>query len=235
MQPQYTCIIVDDNEVDRLTTVAFARRYPFLKLIAIVASAEEALSIASNQPIDILLLDIDMPGLNGMELRDQLSNIPACIFITSFSDYAVESFEREALDFLVKPLKADRFARAMERLQEYMILRTKASLFDNALGGDTIFIKDGHQQVKINLYEVIYLEALKDYTSIVTPARKYCVLSPLGNLLKDRNFQSFLRIHRSYAVQKHYVNKVTSSAVIINGLQLPVGRSYKESLTDLYT
>lgn len=234
MQPSYTCIIVDDNEVDRLTTVAFVRRYSFLKITAIVASAEEALSIASNQPPDVLFLDIDMPGLTGLELRDQLQHIPACIFITSFPDYAVESYEREALDFLVKPLKADRFARTMERLQDYLVLRKKASLLDNALGGDTIFIKDGHQQVKINLHEVMYLEALKDYTSIVTLNRKYCVLSPLGNLLKEKNFQSFLRIHRSYAVQKHYVNKVTSSAVVINGLQLPVGRSYKDSLTNLY-
>ncbi len=234
MQPCYTCIIVDDNEVDRLTTVAFARRYPFLKITAIVASAEEALSIASRQPPDVLLLDIDMPGLSGLELRDQLREIPACVFITSFPDYAVESFEREALDFLVKPLKTDRFARTMERLQDYLTLRTKAGLLDNALGGDTIFIKDGHQQVKISLHEVMYLEALKDYTSIVTPTRKHCVLSPLGSLLKEKNFQSFLRIHRSYAVQKHYVNKVTSSAVVVNGLQLPVGRSYKDSLTDLY-
>lgn len=234
MQPLYTCIIVDDNEVDRLTTIAFARRYPFLQITGVFASAEEALTLASQQPPDVMLLDIDMPGLSGLELRDYLLDIPACIFITSYPDYAVESFEREALDFLVKPLKSDRFARSMERLQEYMLMRKKASLLDNALGGDTIFIKDGHQQVKINLHEVMYLEALKDYTSIVTPNRKYCVLSSLGNLLKEKNFQSFLRIHRSYAVQRHYVKKVTSSAVIVNDLPLPVGRSYKDSLTDLY-
>ena len=98
------------------------------------------------------------------------------------------------------------------------------------MGGDTLFIKDGHEHFKIQLHDVIYLEALKDYTGIVTAQKKYCVLTPLGNLLKEHTFQNFIRIHRSYAVQKHFVSKMSSKEVFINDITLPVGRSYKDAV-----
>jgi two-component system, LytTR family, response regulator len=144
----------------------------------------------------------------------------------------VESFELSVLDFLIKPLKADRFAIAMERLENYLRIVHKASLLEHTLGADTLFIKDGHEHFKIQLHDIIYLEALKDYTGIITPQRKYCVLTPLGNLLKEYTFRNFIRIHRSYAVQKHYINKISTKEVFINNITLPVGRSYKEVLEE---
>lgn len=233
MQKVYTCIIVDDEEVDRLMVLHFAKQYPFLNITGCFASAEAALQFAKTNAPDILFLDIDMPGLNGLELRKELASIPACIFITSYPDYAVESFELEVLDFIVKPLKAERFAKTMVRLQTYLEIRHKATLLDYSLGGDTLFIKDGHEQIKLQLHDIIYLEALRDYTSIVTPTKKYCVLSTLGNLLEQKAFQMFIRIHRSYAVQKNFINKITAKEVFIRDIILPVGRSYKEALDGL--
>jgi two-component system, LytTR family, response regulator len=229
----FDCIIADDDEIDRLTTLSFCRHYPFLKVTGSFESSQKALEFAQQNQPDVMLLDIDMPGMSGIELRKQLEHIPACIFITSHPEFAVESFELSVLDFLVKPLKADRFAVAMERLQNYLSMRQKASLLDHTLGGDTLFIKDGHEHFKIQLHEIIYLEALKDYTGVVTAKKKYCVLSSLGNLLNEKPFSSFVRIHRSYAVQKHFVNKITAKEVFINGLTLPIGRSYKDALEGL--
>ncbi|HMF69848.1 MAG TPA: LytTR family DNA-binding domain-containing protein, partial [Flavitalea sp.] len=185
-----------------------------------------------SQP-DVLFLDIDMPGISGLELRKKLDVVPACIFITSHPEYALEGFEATALDFLVKPIKSERFERAMERLQHFLEIHSKAALLDYTLGDDTLFIKDGHDHIKLQLHEIIYLEALKDYTGIVTINKKYCVLSPLGNLLKEKAFKSFIRIHRSYAVQKHFINKITAKAVTVNNLLLPIGRSYKEAVERL--
>jgi DNA-binding LytR/AlgR family response regulator len=227
------CVIADDDEIDRLTVMSFCRRYPFLQIIGSFGNAQHALSFVQQHPTDILLLDIDMPGMSGIELRKQLDDIPVCIFITSHPEYAVESFELDVLDFLVKPLKADRFATAMERLQNYLSMRSKASLLDHTLGGDTLFIKDGHEHFKIQLHEIIYLEALKDYTGVVTAKKKYCVLSSLGHLLNQQSFTSFVRIHRSYAVQKHFVNRITAKEIFVNGIGLPVGRSYKDALEGL--
>jgi DNA-binding LytR/AlgR family response regulator len=229
----YNCIIVDDDEIDRLTVVSFCKHYSFLHIAGSFSSSEEALSFARQHPTDVLLLDIDMPGMSGLELRRQLDVIPACIYITAHPEFAVESFELSALDFLVKPLKAGRFAAAMERLENYLSMRSKASLLDYTLGGDTLFIKDGHEHFKIQLHEIIYLEALRDYTGVVTAKKKYCVLSSIGNLLGEKAFTSFVRIHRSYAVQKHFINKVTPKEVFVNEISLPVGRSYKEGLADL--
>jgi DNA-binding LytR/AlgR family response regulator len=224
---------VDDEEVDRLTVMHFVKQYPFLQLLGSFENTAAALQFAKAAPPDVLFLDIDMPGINGLELRKELGAVPACIFITSYPDYAVESFELEALDFIVKPLKAERFAKTMVRLQTYLDIRHKATLLDYSLGGDTLFIKDGHEHVKLQLHDILYLEALRDYTSIVTSTKKYCVLSTLGNLLQQKAFQMFIRIHRSYAVQKHFINKITPKEVFINDIILPVGRSYKDALDRL--
>lgn len=229
-----SCMIIDDDEVDRLTTLAFVKKCSFLNVAGVFSSATEALSVAEMIQVDVLLSDIDMPDLNGLEFRSRLMSIPVCIFISAYPDYAAESFEMEAFDFMVKPLKKERFDHCMTRVQNYFELKRKAQLFEYSLGSsNTVFIKDGHGQIKLNLHDIIYLEALKDYTRIVTTGKKYSVLSSIGNLLAETAFQSFLRIHRSYAVQRHYIERITSQEVFLCNFSLPVGRSYKDVLTRL--
>ena len=227
---KYNCLIIDDEEIDRLTTLSFVRKYPFLNISGVCSSVAEALKIIEKEDIQILFSDIEMPGINGFEFRRRMIHTPVCIFITSFADCAVESFELAALDFLVKPLKADRFNATINRISEYMEARQKASLYEHSLGADTVFIKDGHNFIKVKLHDILYLEALKDYTLVVTNEKKHCVLSPIGNLLKEEHFRSFIRIHRSFAVQRHLINRITSNQVMINNVSIPIGRSYKETL-----
>lgn len=229
----YNCIICDDDEIDRLTVASYCTRHPFLRIAGSFDSPQEALAFTQSNKVDLLLLDIDMPGMNGLEMRRQLMQIPACIFITSHPEFALEGFELSVLDYLIKPLKADRFTLAMGRVKEYLAVRHKAALLDHTLGSDTLFIKDGHEHHKIQLHEIIYLEALKDYTGVVTAKKKYCVLSSLGNLLEEKSFRSFVRIHRSYAVQKHFIKKITAKEVLVNDISLPVGRTYKDGLEAL--
>jgi DNA-binding LytR/AlgR family response regulator len=231
--PVYNCVVIDDDEIDRLTTFSFVKKYPFLNVTGTYSSATEAFAAIGDKSVDVLITDIDMPELNGLGLRAKMMHIPVCIFVTAYPDYAAESFETDAFDFLVKPLKRERFEHCMTRLQNYFELKHKAELFDLSLGGDTVFIKDGHKQIKISLHEIVYLEALKDYTRIVTTTKKYSVLSSIGNLLLETAFQSFLRIHRSYAVQRHYIDRITAQEVFVQNLSLPVGRSYKDALLHL--
>jgi len=231
MTKKYTCIIIDDDEIDRLTEVSFAKKFPVLDILGVFESAEEALPFIDTADIDILFLDIDMPGLSGIEFRKKALEIPVCIFITAHPEHAVESFEIETLDFIVKPLKLDRFSQTVSRIEEFMEVKLKASLFEASIGGDTIYIKEGHEQTKVKLHEILYLEALKDYTLIITNKKRHCVLSSIGNLLKEDHFQSFIRIHRSYAVQKQFIQKINASEIILNNnIAIPVGRSYKENL-----
>eukprot|EP01035_Chromulina_nebulosa_P042828 gene42828-57988_t len=120
MERAFKFMVVDDDEIDRLTTLSFAKDYPELKKIGEFDSPVEALAAAIASPPDILFLDVDMPGMSGLELRQQLMHIPACVFITSYPDYAVESFEMAAIDFLVKPFTAERFAKTVTRILQYL-------------------------------------------------------------------------------------------------------------------
>lgn len=225
------CIIVDDDEIDRLTAVSYAKKFDNLNIVGVFESANEALNVIANEAIDVLFLDIDMPELSGFELRKRASEIPVCIFITAHPEHAVESFDLEALDFIVKPIKLDRFSQTMRRIEEFMEVKHKADLFESSIGGDAIYIKEGHGQTKVKLHDILYLEALKDYTLIVTFQKRHCVLSSIGTLLKENHFQSFVRIHRSFAVQKQFVKKINPYEIELeNSIVIPIGRSYKDNL-----
>ena len=121
------------------------------------------------------------------------------------------------------------------RLHEYLDLHYKADLLDFTLGENTVFIKDGFKQIKLQIREIIYLEALKDYTGIITTHKKYCVLSPLGSLIKEKAFQSFVRIHRSYAIPRHAVSEISARGIRVNDILLPIGASYKDSVNKFFS
>jgi two-component system LytT family response regulator len=226
----YTCVIIDDNELDRLTVTAFAKKIPYLQISGIFDSAVEAEKFLAGNPIDIFLSDIDMPGLNGTELRKKMMNIPVCIFITLYPDYAPEGFELSALDFLLKPISFDRFEKAVERARAYLDIKHKADLLDFSLGADTIYIKDGLKHIKLSVPQIVYLEALKDYTLIATTDNQYKVLSSISNLLKEDSFRSFIRIHRSFAVQRNYIANISAQTITAGDYTLPIGRNFKSNL-----
>lgn len=230
MKP-YTCIIIDDDEIDRLTVVSYAKKFPQLHIRGVFENGEDALPLLNTEPIDILFLDIDMPTINGFEFRKKAMDVPACIYITAHPEHAVESFELDTLDFIVKPIKMERFNATITKIEDYLELKLKAQLFESSIGGDVIYIKEGHEQTKVKLHDILYLEALKDYTKIVTSTRKHCVLTSIGNLLKESHFESFIRVHRSFAVQKQYIDKkLVNDVVLNNGVTIPIGRAYKLNL-----
>ncbi len=224
------CIVIDDDEIDLLMTVSYVKRFPQLHLVGQFSSSENALSVVNFSEIDVLFLDIDMPGIDGIELRKKINTVPACIFITSYPEHAVESFSVETLDFIVKPLKIERFTQAIERLEQFTAIRKKADLYENYIGGDYVYIKEGHSEVKVSLHEILYLEGLKDYTLIVTETKRHCVLSSIGNLLREQAFKPFIRVHRSFAVRKDAVKmKKANNIILINNAILPLGRSFRDN------
>lgn len=234
MMKKYSCIIVDDDEIDRLTVLSFAKKFPLLQVVGIFSATEDAINSEHIQDVDVLFLDIDMPNVSGLEFRRKTAHVPVCIFITAHPEHAVESFELDTLDFIVKPLKLDRFTATIARIEKFMEINQKALLFESSIGGDIIYLKEGHEQTKVKLHEILYLEALKDYTLIITPQKKHCILSTIGNTLKNPSFQSFVRVHRSYAVQKQYIEKRTPTDILLNdGTLIPIGRSYKDNLNVL--
>lgn len=230
MKP-FDCIIVDDDEMDRLTVVSYAKRFPLLNIVGVFDSAEKAVTFINNNSIDIAFLDIELEGASGIELRKKALEIPVCVFISSHSESAAETFELQTLDFIVKPFKLPRFEQCLNRIEEFMEVRLKASLFESSIGGDVVYVKTGHDQIKIKLHEILYLEALKNYTILVTEGKRHCILSNLGEILQEDKFNSFIRIHRSFAVQKQYIQKIGSQEIVLNnGNCIPIGRSFKDNL-----
>jgi two-component system LytT family response regulator len=228
---KYNCIIVDDDEVARLKVVSIARKFPVFNIVGHYSSSTTAFLVAEKEKIDVLFLDIDMPSMSGLTLRKKLANIPVCVFITSHPEHAAETYELETLDFIVKPLREERFAQTVSRIEEFMEVKHKADLYEASFGDDFIYIKDGYEKIKVKLHEIWYIEALKDYCILVTAHKRYCVFSGIGNLLKDDHFHQFIRIHRSYAVQKHFIEKInTNDITLINQIKLPIGNSFKENL-----
>lgn len=225
------CIVVDDNEIDRLTVVAHVRNCEKLQLLNAFDTSLQAKKFLTENKPDVVFLDIDMPELSGIELRKLALEIPACIFITSHPEHAVESFDLDTLDFIVKPITKERFLSTVEKLENFFDIREKAQLYENSIGGNFIEIKEGYSNVKIKLHEIVYLEALKDYTFIYTLNKRHCILKSIGNVLKTSEFFDFIRIHRSFAIRKEYITKVSSLEIELNGkIKLPIGRNYKDNL-----
>lgn len=230
----YRCIVADDNELDRLTITSYLAKFPDLEIVGVCSDANEALDLIEKNEVDILFLDIDMPDMSGLELRKKAKQVPICIFATDHPEFALESFELETLDYLLKPYSFERFSLCVNRIREYMMLRTKAIQYETEEEKNFLFIKEGHKKVKVSLKEILYLNAFQNYTLIVTKTDKNYVLVNLGTLLKELNFQNFLRVHKSYAVNPDCIQSVNSKEIILeNNIAIPIGRSYKESLNHL--
>jgi DNA-binding LytR/AlgR family response regulator len=236
IEKPWTCILVDDDEIARLGLTYYINKVGVFDLVHVFSSAVDALAFLEHQSVDVLFLDIDMPELNGFDLRRQVMHIPVCVFVSAYPAYALESFDLDALDFMQKPIKSDRFVQAVTKIERYLDLHKKAEQFDLYFIGDHIVIKDKQGQIKVKLYDVLYLEAYKNYTQIVTQERQYSVLGSFSSLLENQQFSSFVRIHKSFAVNMYKVKKIASQQIVLENDQcVPIGRSYKDNLKTLLT
>ena len=204
------CIIVDDDEIDRLLIVSYVKKIDWIEIVGVFETAETALQCLKNESVDIVFLDIELPGESGIELRRKILEIPVCVFVSSHFESAAETFEIQTLDFIVKPFKFERFEQTIKRIEEYFSIKTKVELYEESLITDEIYIKSGHDKIKIKQSDILFLEALKNYTIIVTASKKYYVLKGFSEILKEKYFQNFIRIHRSYAVCKDKIEKVSA-------------------------
>ncbi len=229
-------LIVDDEEIDRIAIENEAKKFPFLQKIASCSHPVEAFEMIERFHPDIIFLDIEMPDMSGMDLMKTKSKegmLP--VFITSHPEFAIESYELDAFDYLLKPISAERFARCAHRLIDFCQMRTKAFAFDVEQESGFIMIKQGHDKYKLSIHDILYLEAMKDYTRIRTATNQYLVLTTLSGIMEKLPADLFVRIHRSYAVNCKKVDIVEKSKVSIQSQVLPVGKLYKNALKPFFT
>ena len=221
------CIIIDDEEISRTVMKQLVSQVPFLNLSGVCSSAKEALTTLNNSPIDLMLLDVEMPDVTGLDLIKSLKKQPLTILATSKKDYAIEAFEYNVVDYIVKPVALDRFLKATLKAKE---------IFDNSqqtidsFNKDYVFIKANGTLIKIDVKEILWMEALGDYVTINTSEKKYTIHSTMKSIEKKLPPQLFIRVHRSFIVSLHKIDSIDDHVIVINKQLIPVGAIYKESL-----
>jgi len=234
VQAKIKYICIDDDPLGYLIVNAYAAAYSELEHKGNFLNAADGIeAIKSIQP-QLIFLDIEMPGLTGIELLKRIRKAgQLVVFITSHPEFALEGFELQAFDYILKPLTEQRFSQTVKRVVDYWQLRQKAAAYDIIVEQESIVIREAHTQVKLSMHEIIYLEAMQDYTKIITPKKSYLTLTTFTALLQKLPPDRFLRIHRSYAVALKRVKLLRSSEVVCEDFTLPVGKTYRSVISQL--
>ena len=229
MYPPISFLIVEDNRIDELALLSLTNQFAALKHIGTASNTIDAIAFVNSTRPDLVFMDIDIPGLSGLELARRIKSIvPICIFVTSHGEYALDGFELSALDYVVKPFTSERFAQTYKRLTEYREMKQQALAYEALIEKESLFIKEGYEKIRLLLSDIIYLEAMQDYTKVVTSTKKHMVNMPLSRFLEQFNDNIFLRIHRSYALLPSQVRELKTNEIIIkNGYCLPIGKTYR--------
>lgn len=223
------CMIVDDEDISRKVVQHFVEKTESLTLKHLCENAIEAINILKkDNSVDILFLDVEMPEMTGLELIEALKSTSICIIlITSKMEYAVEAFEYNVTDYIIKPINYPRFLKAVARVEEQLESQPKETEEPEL---SALFVKTDYKIVKIQLDEVSYIEALSDYVTIYTADKKYVVHSTMKGIEKKLGpAKNFLRVHRSYIVNKQHIKSIQDLYVEIGGKSIPIGRSYKNN------
>ncbi len=220
-----TCIAIDDEPLALEVIKKYIAKIYFLELKGVFTDVFEAKKILDASPVDILFLDIQMPDINGIEFSKMLSSKDtAVIFTTAFSEYAVEGFNVDAVDYLLKPIEYDRFLKAIYKAKEYI-----EYLNNQELSQGYIFVKSDYQMVKINLKDILYIEGLDDYIKIYLPHKSVLTLMTLKTITQKLPAREFVRVHRSYIVPISKIENVSKSKIKITDKEIPIGVSYSDS------
>ena len=222
------CLIVDDEPLARKLLQGYVAKIESLELVRECNSAIEAGNFIRTTKIDLLFLDIQMPELNGMQFISTLKNPPAVILTTAYRDFAPEAFDINAVDYLLKPISFERFAKSVNR---YFDKQTELVTHENALASPSAFIylKADRKNHRVMLSDIRYIESLDDYVKVHLVGSTLITRENITSLESALPPQSFVRIHRSFIVNAAFINAISAEAVEVDGKYLPFGRAFKKS------
>lgn len=218
---KYKCIIVDDEELARELIERHLSQLNGFELIASCASAIEAHSILQNNMVDLIFMDIEMPVLKGTDFIKNLKIQPKVIFTTAYRDYAIEGFELDAIDYLLKPIVFERFFKAIEKFIAHQ------KLYEKVEDNKSIYIQIKKKNIKILLTDILYIESLKDYIKIHLTSQKLVLKHGITAFEQKLN-NHFIRVHRSYIVNSEKVTTYTKNDIEIGNIEIPIGEFYKK-------
>lgn len=224
-------MLVDDEPHAIEVIESYLKNFTDIEITAKCQDGIEAFQALQQKKVDLMFLDIKMPGLNGNDLLKSLKNPPKVIFTTAYNDYAVEGFELNAVDYLLKPVSFDRFLKAMDKVYEYfgVISRQIAVNETLPLRNKAIFLylRVDRKMVKVDVNDILWIESLKDYVKVVLKDKTHITKQKISLLEELLPEDSFLRIHRSFIISVPMIESFNSNTVEITGRELPIGRNYK--------
>lgn len=223
-------LIVDDEYLALKLLDDYAGRLPFLEIVDKVKSPIKAIEIINRQQIDLLFLDIQMPTLSGTKLLRALKYKPVTIFTTAYSEYAVEAFELDAVDYLLKPFSFERFLQAVLKAKEQIGMHERYKMNSQILPDEMDFLsfKADGKHIKVQLDQILFIEGLKEYVKIICNSGYHVVLESLRNLEESLPSHRFMRVHKSYIVNIEKVGSIFGNTLEIGEFEIPVSRDKKE-------
>lgn len=224
------CIIVDDEPIARLGLAALVDKISQLQLVGSFEDAESASEFMLDKTVDLAFLDIQMPGINGIDFAKKIPRTTLVIFTTAYSEYALDSYDVDAIDYLVKPIEEDRLAKAVQKAVAYHTLlmnEEKGNMGD--IKSDHIFVKSERKFFKIYYRDVLFIEGLKDYIIIQTENKRIITKMYLKNILELLPHNIFFRINRSYIVNLNRIESFNNNDIFINTYEIGIGNNYREA------
>lgn len=227
------CIAIDDEPLALELLEDNISKIPFLELMASCESAFAAMKVLEKEKVDLIFLDIQMPGFTGLQFLQSLPQKPMAILVTAYEKYALEGFALDVVDYLMKPVAMDRFVKACNKARELHELRQQASR--GIAPAEYMFVNADYSQVKLVFNDITWIEAMKDYLKVhlsSTP-KPLLIRMPMKDMEEQLPAHQFVRIHRSFIVSKKHITAVRKSSVFLGETELPVSANYPDALSDI--
>jgi len=225
------CLAIDDEQLSLDLIEDNIKKIPFLNLKKKCTNIFEAIQILNSDNIDLIFLDIEMPDMNGLQMLKSLKTKPMVILITAYDKYAMQGYELDVIDYLLKPVPFDRFLKAANKAMEYHSHKNES--IHEQLNKKSLFIKSEHKILKIDISDIDYIESLKDYIKIYCGNKPILTLMSLKSIEANLPNDKFIRVHRSYIISIEKINYIRSSKVFIGEKAIPISNSYRDNIIKL--
>lgn len=229
------CVTIDDEPLARECIANYIQEVDFLQLVGTGSNPVDLTRLLDEQDVDMVFLDIQMPVLNGIEFLKMTQNPPIVIITTAYPSYALESFQLDVLDYLVKPITFTRFFKAVNKAKDYHQLIVKSSATEaprNNPAADYFFIKCDYKYERIYFDDILYVQALQNYVTIYTHKGKYITLLYLKNVEQNLDTRSFIRVHKSFIVSIPKIEAIENNEIIIQSFRIPISRNYRDEVIE---
>jgi DNA-binding LytR/AlgR family response regulator len=226
------CIIVEDETLAQNVIQSHLQKTEQFELVGICSNALEAKEVLNKQEVDLIFLDIQLPGMTGLNFLRNLQNPPLVVLTTAYSEYALESYEFNVIDYLLKPISFERFSKTINKITTGKLFSSVSRENEN-IPRDHIFIKSNNKFFKVNFSEIIYIEGMKDYLKIHTPDFKLVTHQTMSEMEKILPEKQFIRVHKSYIIALAHIKSIYGNNIEMNKASIPIGINYKERVMQL--